>query len=168
MRAALAVLLLAGCGPAKSGPDAGERLRQPNLGGSHLSSCADPTCGNGMNPPLGGDHCPTWLPCRSYDTAQPRCNWIHNLEHGHAVLAWNCPSGCDALVAQLNALWQARQSDPTRRRILVTPDPQLPHRLAALVWGFGWQGDEFNAAAIEDVLAHQDQEAPEASLGCAP
>ena len=40
-----------------------------------------------MNPPLGGDHCATWLSCRVFDTPQPKCNWVHNLEHGF-IVAW--------------------------------------------------------------------------------
>jgi hypothetical protein len=162
----LPLVLLAACGARKvTPPDAGEALRAPGLTGTHLGSCDDPACGNGANPPLGGDHCPMWLPCRVWDTAQPRCEWIHNLEHGHAVLAYNCPTGCADLVKQLTDVWNGR-GDP--KRILVTPDPKLPRRIAAIVWGFGWQGDDFNAAAIDEVLSHQDEEAPEKGMGCLP
>lgn len=162
LKETLLLLCLAGCGPQAVTPsDAGENLRAAGLKGVHLASCDDPGCGNGANPPLGGDHCPTPLACRLYDMPQPRCQWIHNLEHGHAVLAYNCPTGCATLVSQLNGLWYARQG-----RILVTPDPKLPRRVAALVWGFGWQGDDFSASAINAVLAHQDEEAPEPQLGC--
>lgn len=169
-RAALLLLLLVGCGvkpsPVKDAGTAGF-LTAPSLTGVHVATCEDPTCGNGLNPPLGGNHCPSWLPCRKYDQPQPRCQWIHNLEHGHAVLAYNCPDGCPDIVNGLNALWDSLQPNPTRKRILVTPDPNLPFKVAAIVWGFGWQGDAFDAAAINDVLSHQDQQAPEAFLGCA-
>ena len=125
-------LLLAGCGHragvADAGaPDAGGVLRAAGVSGVHVASCADPSCGNGANPPLGGDHCGSTLPCRRYDAGQPRCAWIHNLEHGHAVLAYNCPDGCPALVEKLNAVWEAQ---PASKRILVTPDPALPFRMA--------------------------------------
>ena len=157
-------LCLVGCGARKPlAADGGEVLRAPGLRGVHLSSCADPGCGNGANPPLGGDHCPTALACRVYDTAQPRCQWVHNLEHGHAVLAYNCPGGCPDLVTQLNGIFAAHAG-----RLLVTPDPLLPRRVAALVWGFGWQGDVLNPSAVDAVLSHQDEEAPEPMLGCAP
>jgi hypothetical protein len=168
-RALWCVVLLAGCfpKPTKVGDGGvGVTLRAPNLAGSHLASCDDPACGNGANPPLGGDHCPTTLACRVYDTAQPRCNWIHNLEHGHAVLAYNCPSGCPEIVQELNDIWSARQGDTQKRRIILTPDPDLPMKVAAIVWGFGWQGDTVNSGAIDTVLTHQDEEAPEKLLGC--
>ncbi len=164
----LTLFLLAGCGGDRRSGGSEGVLRSPGLKGIHLTSCENPECGNSANPPLGGDHCGTWLACRIYDTAQPRCSWIHNLEHGHAVLAYNCPQGCSALVAQLNAVWEAQQRNPSRKRILVTPDSKLPFKMAALVWGFGWQGDVFDAAAVDEVLSHQDQEAPEAFLSCAP
>lgn len=163
----LLALLGLGCGPkGVAHPDAGAVLRAPGLTGVHLASCTDPACGNGANPPLGGDHCPSWLPCRVYDLEQPRCEWIHNLEHGHAVFAYNCPSGCPELVTQLTDLWSARQGSVQARRTLVTPDPSLPKKLAVVVWGFGWQGDTFDAAAVDVVLSHQDEEAPEKLLGC--
>jgi len=173
IRLGLAALLLAGCGSRSSGTAIGDGgpgvLRTPGLsGGLHLAACDDPGCGGGANPPLGGSHCGATLPCRRYDTAQPRCAWIHNLEHGHGVLAYNCPTGCPELVAKLNGVWDAQQPNPTRRRLLVTPDPKLPYRMAAIVWGFGWQGDDFDAAAVDEVLSHQDQDAPEANLGCSP
>lgn len=133
---------------------------------SHLPSCDDSACGDGFNPPVGGNHCPTWLPCRVYESAQKRCHWLHNLEHGHAVLAYNCPEGCDALVASLKALWQARQGNNQQRRLIVAPDPQLPSRVAAMVWGYGWTGDQYDETAILEVLSHQDEEAPERGLGC--
>ena len=131
-----------------------------------MPSCADPKCGDTFNPPVGGDHCPSWLPCRKYDTEQKRCNWLHNLEHGHAVLAFNCPQGCPELVAHLHELWQSRQSNNQQRRLIVTPDSQLPGKLAALVWGYGWVGDDYDEVAILEVLSHQDEAAPEKLLGC--
>ena len=82
------------------------------------------------------------------------------------MLAYNCPAGCPQLVQQLTDYWSARQSNTQTRRILVTPDAALPHQLAAVVWGFGWEGDGFDAAAIDAVFTHQDEEAPEKLLGC--
>ncbi len=129
----------------------------------HTATCSD-ACGNEVNPPTGGPHCASTAPCREYDTPQPRCEWIHNLEHGHAVLAYNCPQGCPDEVEALRAIRAERGPS----RILLTPDPLLPHRVAAIVWAWSYSGDHVDADAIAEVLSHQDEEAPEPGLGCAP
>jgi hypothetical protein len=158
--------------PAADGgldPAACARLEHHDTGvAMHTQDCADPTCGNGYNPPTGGLHCPLWIPCREYTSAQPRCNWIHNLEHGHVVLAYNCPSGCPDVVAALEAI---RDAQPVAsngvRRILITPDPQIPKRVAAMVWGWSWSGEQIDTAALQCLLAHQDQSTYEYTV-CQP
>lgn len=127
-----------------------------------------PACGNGVNPPTGGPHCSFTVACRQYDAAQPRCSWIHNLEHGHAVLAYNCPEGCPEVVAALGQLWNESPIGSGAHRALVTPDPLLPRRVAAVVWGWSYVADEVNPDAIRCLLAHQDEEAPERGLPCSP
>lgn len=134
----------------------------------HVATCDDPTCGDGYNPPTGGPHCPYPLPCHDYSTAQARCSWIHNLEHGHVVFAHNCPGGCpdevNALGCLLDELPLQSSGAP---RALITPDPQLPNRVAAVVWGWSFSADDLDPDAIRCLITHQDQEAPEAGLACA-
>lgn len=166
--ALLAPLVLAACGPTtRSSPSHPELVHHAGLATTHLASCDDPGCGEAANPPLGGPHCGTWSTCRVFDAAVPRCNWLHNLEHGHAVLAFNCPEGCPDLVKALTALWKEQQ-DLGNGRVLVTPDPKLPSKVAALVWGWGWTGATVDAAAVRAVLAHQDEDAPERGEACSP
>lgn len=171
-RLLLAWALLASCGSTHKAPSGNCQLTHvASLSHQHLPSCDDTvnTCGNpDTNPPVGGDHCPTPLACRVYSTLQPRCQWVHNLEHGHLVLAYNCPNGCPDVVQQLTDIWNAQPVDATGgRRALVTPDPLLPHRVAAIVWGYSWVGDVVDKDAIACLAAHQDEEAPEAGAACA-
>lgn len=145
----------------------GGLMHRSNLAHNHVASCEDLSCGEDANPPLGGPHCATWLPCRVFDAGVNRCNWVHNLEHGHAVLAYNCPAGCPEIAAALTAIWRgARESG--NARVLVTPDPKLATKVAAIVWGWGWVGESVDGDAIALVLSHQDEEAPESGLSCAP
>ena len=130
-------------------------------GNAHVADCASTQCGNGENPPTAGAHCPQTLACHGYDAAQQRCRWIHNLEHGHLVLAYNCPTGCPDVVA---ALEKIRAAAPDRR--ILTPDPALPKRVAAVVWGYAYSSDDVNTAAIDCVIGQQDQAAPEPGLAC--
>ncbi|MBE4752948.1 DUF3105 domain-containing protein [Corallococcus sp. ZKHCc1 1396] len=136
---------------------------------SHVSSCSSAACGNGENPPNSGLHCPTWLPCRSYTEEQPRCSWLHNLEHGHAVFLYNCPEGCADEVAKLEAA-QARAAQGSNgvRRALIAPDAQLPKRFAAMLWRRTYLMDSVDPDALACLLAYQDREAPEPGLLCAP
>jgi hypothetical protein len=132
----------------------------------HVAACDDPTvCGNGTEPPVGGPHCPVWLNCRVWAEAQERCEYIHNLEHGHMVMVYNCPSGCDDIVATLTAYFNSKA---VPRRILVVPDPLLKHRVAAMVWGWGYEGDTIDNDTLDTIYAHHDEEAPEAGLACDP
>ena len=84
------------------------------------------------------------------------------------MLAYNCPGGCPDVVASLEALRssQAAQGNGVPR-VLITPDPLLPQRVAAGVWGWSYSGDSVDTGAIRCLLTHQDEEAPEARLGCA-
>lgn len=181
---ALALILCAACGPTTSpnpGPDggvaqspdsgsseecAGKGLANvPATGPAHTATCTD-ACGNGVVPPTGGAHCAQWLACRVYDQAQPLCNWVHNLEHGHAVLLYNCPSGCPEIVNALTAIWTSAGANGTKRRILLTPYPQLDAKVAAVVWGWSWKGEVVDDAAIRCLLGKQDVDAPEPGLSC--
>ena len=155
-----ALLLTAGCNCGAPGfqlPESG-RWDRDDLSGKHLASCDDPACGDGTLVPVGGDHCATTLPCRKYTDEQKRCNWLHNLEHGHAVLLYNCPEGCAAEVAELERRFDAQLP----RKIIVAPDSRIPRRLAVLVWGHGWHGDTLDTAAVQEVLDQQGVGAPEA------
>ena len=110
---------------------------------------------------MGGPHCPSTIPCRVHPTAQNRCEWIHNMEHGHMVLAYNCPMGCDDIVQALSAFQAASP------RSLVTPDPMLQSKVAAMVWGYSWASDAVDQAKLEAVRSMQDADAPEPGVGCA-
>jgi hypothetical protein len=174
--ALLALFTLPACGPTKPGktdagfePAACERLHQRTEPSSnlHTTNANDPACGNGENPPTGGLHYERWSACRAFTTTVGRCTWLHNLEHGHVVLAYNCPTGCPDVVAALEEL---RKEVPTGsngvRRVLMTPDAQLPKRVAAVVWGWSYSGDDVDVDAIRCLLSKQDLNAPEPGIPC--
>lgn len=98
------------------------------------------------NPPASGVHCPFWEPdCGEHDDVVPRCNWVHNLEHGWVILLWNCPGGCDA---ELEPFRQMLDDAPVQggfgSRILMTEDPELDSRFAVVAWDWVWEGDELD------------------------
>ncbi|XXF81190.1 DUF3105 domain-containing protein [Myxococcaceae bacterium GXIMD 01537] len=138
---------------------------------NHVATCTSSACGNGQNPPNSGPHCANPLPCRTYDAEQPRCGWIHNLEHGHVVFLYNCPDGCPDEVEKLKTAMQsvATGSNGVRRAVLA-PDPALPQRVAALVWRRTYLADSADPQALQCLVQLQDdpQVTPEAGLACVP
>lgn len=158
------MLCLMSCSAKPVPPPPEGLIHRTGLANNHVATCDDATiCGDGQEPPVGGPHCAAPLACRVYTAAQNRCEWVHNLEHGHMVLAYNCPSGCDDVVAALQAFYDGL---PAPKRALITPDPKLQTKVAAMVWGYAWTGDAVDAAKLQLVRDQQDLEAPEAGLGC--
>jgi hypothetical protein len=131
----------------------------------HTTSCGDPTCGNGLNPPTGGPHCPTPAACTVFSEPLNVCQWVHNLEHGHLVLLYNCPNGCPDIVDQLTAI-RSQSSDPDH--VVLTPWPPLQTKVAAVVWGWSWSGDSVDPDAIKCIFSHQGENAPEEGGECGP
>jgi hypothetical protein len=87
---------------------------------------------------------------------------VHNLEHGGVVLAYNCPAGCDDVVAELTALWQSTPPDRfNEQRLLVLPDTAMPHKVAAIAWGWRWQGETVDTAAVRCFIDARYDRAPE-------
>ena len=118
------------------------------------------------NPPTSGEHYPIWGAYRSYDTPVPRGFYVHDMEHGGIVIAYNCQSGCAAEVANLEAWLAARPADPAciapvRARIVVTPDPLLDVRFAAAAWGFSLKSDCFDLDALGSFIDAHYAMAPE-------
>ncbi|WP_307734741.1 DUF3105 domain-containing protein [Pyxidicoccus parkwayensis] len=138
----------------------------------HVATCSSTACGasstmEAENPPSSGMHCGTWAACGVYTEPVARCMYVHNLEHGHAVFLYNCPEGCPDEVAKLEA---AAASVPAGsngvRRALVAQDPQLPKRVAALLWRRAYVTDTADPDALRCLLAYQDVDAPEPGLAC--
>ncbi len=170
----LAVLSLTACGsteePGPQQPEGCERFSFPlsaPQAATHMSTCTSTACGNGENPPNSGPHCASVAPCRVYASPVARCMYLHNLEHGHAVLLYNCPEGCPDEVAKLEAAAAGAKTGANGvRRAIVAQDPQLPQRVAALLWRRTYLADSADPEALRCLLALQDTDAPEAGLSC--
>jgi hypothetical protein len=101
------------------------------------------------NPPTSGPHYPVWAAFKTYAAPVPRGFYVHDLEHGAVVITYNCPGGCDAELAQLQAFLDARPADPLctaplKNRFVVTPDPLLDVRFAASAWGWALRSGCFD------------------------
>lgn len=167
----LTVLALTGCGETEADPDAAcARFNFPLSDPSpshHLDSCSTDGCGNGENPPNSGLHCGNVAPCYHHTEPVHPCLYIHNLEHGHAVFLYNCPDGCPDEVAKLEAAAAtAPRGGNGVHRALVAPAPQLPQRIAAMLWRRTYLADSADPEALRCLMQLQDRGAPEPFLTC--
>ena len=162
----LALLVLLGVASValaqgKQMPDAGQEHIAPDQKGVYRSY-----------PPTSGQHWgDTWADWTMYDHPLPPEEFVHNLEHGGIVLLYNCPApcdggtcsgGCDADVQKLIAIRAGRKPDQFNEvRVLITPDSLMPHKLAAIAWGWRWQGEAVDAAEINCFIDARYDKAPE-------
>jgi hypothetical protein len=145
----------AGCGEHSCGPGIDQR---PIEGQLHVDPPA--TVSYRDNPPASGNHYP--VPAPWGQGTYPRETWVHNLEHGGIVLLYNCPTGCDADVQKLVALRARRPADQFHEvRVLITPDSLMPHKFAAIAWGWRWQGDTIDEGVINCFIGDRYDKAPE-------
>lgn len=113
----------------------------PVSGATHVPACSD--LSYATNPPSGGDHEGTWAAYKKYDAPVRRENYVHNLEHGGIVLAYDCEGPCPEVRAALEKVFDETPADPLcvqagqvpASRLLLTPDPELELPIAAAAWG---------------------------------
>ena len=92
-----------------------------------------------------------------YDTPVADEILVHNLEHAGVGIHYDCPDGCEELVAQLVEI-----AGPFAKTI-VAPYPGMDTRIALTAWNFIDQFEEFDAERILNFIrGHMNsQDAPE-------
>ena len=139
------------------------------------------------NPPASGNHWPFPAPWGIYQGVVPREWWVHNLEHGGIVLLYNCPypagkapdggvtwgdmgmpvpNDCAAEIAQLAQLYSQHPMDNFwdqyfEVRMVVTADPLLPKRFAAIAWDWVWMADSLDLPAVKCFIGARYGQGPE-------
>jgi hypothetical protein len=157
-----------------------EQIEQPPL----MSSFAHVPIGTVVdwdsNPPSSGPHYPIWAAFQAYTTPVPRGYYVHDLEHGAIVLLYNCNCGapgadgpgadggrCSEVASMLQAASDSLPDDPlcaqtggpgVRVRTVITPDPLIPTRVAAVAWGWIYFADCADLPTLEQFAkAHYGQ-----------
>ncbi len=106
------------------------------------------------NPPSSGNHYACWAAYRTYTSPIPWGNLVHSLEHGAMILLYNCPQGCAADVAAMQAFIDGLPLDANcgaslgKDRIILMPDPDLDVRFAATAWTWTLKADCFDPGAF--------------------
>jgi hypothetical protein len=112
------------------------------------------------SPPSSGPHCSTWGSYAVYEEPPlPACNFVHNLEHGAVALLYNCPDGCEELVAALEEVIAEAPDDPDcgeGKRLLLTPYAEMEATVAAAAWGYTFTADCLDDGARAQLHAFID------------
>lgn len=123
----------------------------PLLASPHILAQAYDEAAYNSNPPSSGPHCAAWGKYATFTGRPlPRCNYLHNLEHGAVVFLFKCPQGCPEVTAAFAGLIAGFQHDQTcaAPRLIVTPDAELPTKVAASAWGATFTAECLDEAAL--------------------
>ena len=147
-----------------SAPD-GPGLRIDDLGATHISFGDDHPPYNSVPATSGWHYGQPLAPARwgIHDAFLEDEVLNHNLEHGGIGISYNCPDGCDELVAQLGALTDeaVRQGG----KVIMSPNPNTESIITLTAWTFLDQFDLFDEDRVRDFVgAHESSpNAPEPS-----
>ena len=96
-----------------------------------------------------------------YEEALPDEVLLHNLEHGGVGVQYDCPAGCDELVAKLRGFVARVVNEGAK--VIMSPYPGLDARIALTAWTFLEEFDDFDEARITAFIsAHESSlNAPE-------
>lgn len=84
--------------------------------------------------------------------------WVHNLEHGHIVVLFDCPGNCDPeLLQNLQSFFNSVVSHD----IVITRFPGLPSPIMAVAWQVQRSFDSFNAEELKAFHDRRVGQAPE-------
>jgi hypothetical protein len=143
-------------GGAPSG-DAGQRVA--DLGGTHISRGESHPPYNSVPATSGWHYGDEGSPTRwgVHSEALPDEVLVHNLEHGGVSVHYNCPEGCDDLVAKLSEIVERAN------KVLMSPYPDMDTTIALTAWNYMDKLDEFDEERIADFIrAHvNSRNAPE-------
>lgn len=145
------------------GAPEGPGVKMTDLGRDHVTPGEEHPAYNSQPATSGWHYDIPLAPARWGIHEQPIADeiLIHNLEHGYVNVHYNCPDGCDDLVASLTAL--VEEGLERRGKLLMAPYPDMDSRIALTAWTFIDQFEDFDEQRIRDfVTAHESSpNAPE-------
>lgn len=175
--AAAAIIAFAGAAPAASfscdeqltapaGTTAGTVFTTGHLGSTHVSpgtkiryGFCPPTSGNHYNAANAGPLRPGFY--GPSDAAGPG-GWVHNLEHGYAVLLYRCTDGACPTEADLSELRRFANNGPPsqtatacgyRSKIVVARFDDMATPYALLAWDRAVFLDSFDASEVRNLAS---------------
>ena len=127
-------------------------------GNSHLAAEDQPHERYNSSPPTSGSHMSYLAPGDIYAEQVPDEVQIHNLEDGHVNIQYDCPDGCDELVAQLSGIVNEYLAGPDGRVLMgpysgiTDPITGQSRRIALTAWIRLDTFDEFDEERIRTFI----------------
>ena len=114
-----------------------------------------------QNPPVGGDHDPTWLNCGVYDSPVHNENAVHSMEHGAVWITYKPDLPADQV---------AKLTDAAKGQsyVIVSPYQGLPAPVVASAWGYQVKLDSASDPRLEQFIRtfEQGPQTPEPGAAC--
>ena len=102
-------------------------MAMPDLGNLHIQPPQTATYTS--SPPTSGPHYTTIARWGIHNEPIPNELQIHNLEDGGVIVQYNCPDGCDDLVAKLAGIIERYDE-----QVILAPYPDMDARIALTAW----------------------------------
>ena len=134
----------------------GERF--PIQGREHIEP-GTPHAPYNSDPPTSGPHYPTPLPAGFYDQPQADEYLVHNLEHGHVVISYDCSklTDCEGVKQQLRALVKRYNT----WKIVAVPRKNKDAAIALTAWGWLEKLDGYDEARMTAFINAWRDKGPE-------
>ena len=131
--------------PVRSADDDVPGTRLLDLGRDHLIEVDEEHPPYNSVPATSGWHYGFPLapaPWGVYDAVLPNQVLVHNLEHGGVGVHYDCPEGCEQLVAELTRVVEAAIEQG--KKVVMSPYPAMSSTIALTAWTYFDGFDEFD------------------------
>jgi hypothetical protein len=119
------------------------------------------------DPPTSGQHYPEPAEAGFYEEAPPDERLVHNLEHGHIVVYYNCTNLSESACSDLKeGIRQAMDragvvSSTQTLKIVAVPRPDMPNMVTYTSWGRLYGAESFNEDEFLLFVEQNRNRAPE-------
>lgn len=143
----VALLVYAAWAAMKPEPVLGQEI--PIAGAEHIPEGQRATDHN-SDPPTSGQHYAQPAEAGFYEEAPPDERLIHNLEHGHIVVYYNCSglseTACEDLKGGIRQAMEAAGVVPSTRtlKIVAVPRPGMENMITYTGWGKLYRADSLD------------------------
>lgn len=135
--------------------------RYPSQGQNHIAVGEQHVAYN-SDPPTSGPHYAEPIPAGFYDTPQADEYVVHNLEHGHIVISYDCSklTNCDAVKQQLRNLVASYDT----WKIVAVPRVNRDTAIGVAAWGWLIKLDSYDEAQIRRFVDAWRNKGPEQTM----